>query len=197
MQQILRFPTILLVVFSLLLGWGVAELKNADYTGAVMDVIKEEPEQPKEPVVRTKEEWQQQLTSVEYEVLREAGTEPSNGAIYKQFKKQGKGTYYCVGCNAELFTSEAKFDSRSGWPSFYDVAVKENIKLDVDYKIGYKRVEILCGKCDGHLGHVFEGEGFDTPTDKRYCVNGVCLKFLPEGEKEKSDPTPEKGAEEK
>lgn len=163
--------------------WAVAEKAGKDYNSAVIEIIKKEPTQPSEEVEKSKEEWEKELSPVEYHVLRESGTEPPNGKIYKQFKDQGKGVYYCAGCGAELFSSEEKFDSGSGWPSFYAPSEEKNVKLDVDYKIGYKRVEIKCDKCDGHLGHVFEGEGYNTPTDKRYCVNGVCLKFLPEEEK--------------
>ncbi|MCA8966824.1 MAG: peptide-methionine (R)-S-oxide reductase MsrB, partial [Planctomycetes bacterium] len=115
-------------------------------------------------------------------ILRKAGTEAPNGEVYEKFKKQGAGTYYCAGCGAELFSSNEKFDSHCGWPSFYDPANAKNVKTSVDYKIGYARTEVLCAVCDGHLGHVFTGEGFDTPTDKRYCINGTVLKFVPKEE---------------
>ena len=96
-----------------------------------------------------------------------------------EFKKQGAGTYYCAGCDIELFSSKEKFDSRCGWPSFYDPSQAKNITTTVDYHLGYPRTEVRCANCDGHLGHVFTGEGFDTPTDKRYCINGTVLKFVP------------------
>ena len=79
----------------------------------------------------------------------------------------------------ELFSSKEKFDSRCGWPSFFDPSKAENVKTSVDYHLGYPRTEVLCVGCEGHLGHVFTGEGFDTPTDKRYCINGTVLKFVP------------------
>jgi len=161
------------------LVWSVAQERKARYSEAMIEIIDSTPEQPSQEVKKTAEQWAKELSAEEYHVLRKAGTEPANGAIYKQFKAQGEGVYYCAGCGAELFTSKEKFDSGSGWPSFYAPSVEDNITLDVDYKIGYKRVEIKCSKCDGHLGHVFEGERFDTPTDKRYCVNGVCLQFQP------------------
>ena len=109
-------------------------------------------------------------------MARKAGTERPNGQLYKQFKKQGDGSYYCVGCDAELFSSKERFDSRSGWPSFYGPSNTKNVKSKVD-EDGY-RVEVLCNVCDSHLGHVFKGEGFDTPTDLRYCINGTVLKFV-------------------
>jgi peptide-methionine (R)-S-oxide reductase len=130
-------------------------------------------------VVKTEEEWRKQLTPEQYRVLRQAGTERPDGPAYEEFKKQGGGTYYCAGCNAELFSSKEKFDSHCGWPSFYDPANAKNVKTKVDVSFGSVRTEVLCAVCDGHLGHVFTGEGFKTPTDKRYCINGVSLKFVP------------------
>ncbi|MDA8968785.1 peptide-methionine (R)-S-oxide reductase MsrB [Akkermansiaceae bacterium] len=135
---------------------------------------------PAKPVELTDEEWKAKLTPEQYRILREAGTEGANGAVYKQFKAQGAGTYYCVGCDTKLFHSETKFDSKCGWPSFYDPAKSENVITDTDYHMGYARTEVRCKTCDGHLGHVFAGEGFDTPTDQRYCINGTVLKFVPD-----------------
>ena len=130
-------------------------------------------------VERTKEEWKKILSPEQYRILREAGTERANGKVYLEFKNQGAGTYYCAGCNLELFSSKEKFDSHCGWPSFYDPSKAKNVKTKVDYHLGYPRTEVVCASCGGHLGHVFTGEGFDTPTDKRYCINGTVLKFVP------------------
>ena len=135
-----------------------------------------------ESVEKTKEQWRKILSPEQYRILREAGTERPNGKVYLEFKKQGPGTYYCAGCDAELFSSKEKFDSHCGWPSFYDPSNAKNVKTSVDYYLGYARTEVLCSVCNGHLGHVFTGEGFDTPTDKRYCINGTVLKFVPLGE---------------
>jgi len=149
-----------------------------------------EPSSPKikkiktESVERTKQEWRKILSPEQYRILREAGTERPNGKVYLEFKNQGAGTYYCAGCNAELFSSKEKFDSHCGWPSFYDPSNAKNVKTSVDYHLGYARTEVLCSVCEGHLGHVFKGEGFNTPTDKRYCINGTVLKFVPLGEVE-------------
>ena len=136
-------------------------------------------DQKKVSVERTKEEWKKILSPEQYRILREAGTERPNGKIYLQFQEQGAGTYYCAGCDTELFSSKEKFDSHCGWPSFYDPSNAKNIKTTTDYHLGYPRTEVLCATCGGHLGHVFTGEGFDTPTDKRYCINGTVLKFVP------------------
>lgn len=141
------------------------------------------PAQPMKPVKKTDAEWRAQLTPEQYRIARQAGTERPNGKVYQQFKKQGPGTYYCVGCNAELFSSKEKFDSRCGWPSFYDPSKAKNIKTIPDPD--GSRTEVRCSVCDSHLGHVFHGEGFATPTDKRYCINGTVLKFVPD----KASPT--------
>ena len=126
--------------------------------------------------------WKETLSPEQYRILRKAGTEPSNGAVYQQFKSQEAGTYYCAGCGTKLFSSEHKFDSHCGWPSFWDPATIESIEKRVDKSHGMIRTEVVCANCKGHLGHLFEGEGFDTPTDQRYCINGTVLVFVPEKE---------------
>lgn len=158
---------------------------RADDKDSAAAASKKEDSEPVKTVKKTDEEWQKILTRDQYRILREAGTEPSHGKVYEEFKKQGAGTYYCAGCGAELFSSKEKFDSHCGWPSFYDPSKAKNVKTSTDYLLGYPRTEVLCAVCGGHLGHVFEGEGFDTPTDKRYCINGTILKFVPAGEEEK------------
>lgn len=145
----------------------------------VMETANTAPAQPKGPVEMSDEEWKKILTPEQYRILRQDGTERANGQVYKEFKDQGEGTYYCAGCNAELFSSKEKFDSHCGWPSFYDPANAKNVKYSTDTLLGYERTEVRCAVCDGHLGHVFKGEKFDTPTDKRYCINGTVLKFVP------------------
>jgi peptide-methionine (R)-S-oxide reductase len=132
-------------------------------------------------VEKNEEEWRKTLTAEQYRVLRKAGTERPFGPAYEEFKKQGVGTYVCGGCGAELFSSKEKFDSHCGWPSFYDPANAKNVVTRDDSTLGMKRTEVLCARCGGHLGHVFTGEGFPTPTDKRYCINAVSLKFVPAG----------------
>jgi peptide-methionine (R)-S-oxide reductase len=132
-------------------------------------------------VIKTDEEWRKQLTPEQYRVLRQAGTERAFGATYEEFKKQGEGKYVCGGCGAELFSSKEKFDSHCGWPSFYDPANATNVISRDDISHGMVRTEVMCARCGGHLGHVFKGEGFNTPKDQRYCINGVSLKFVPAG----------------
>lgn len=136
---------------------------------------------PKPEIVKTDDEWKKLLTVEQYEVTRQRGTERPFGDIYKEFEKQGEGTYYCVCCGAELFTSKEKFHSGCGWPSFYDSSKAKGVLERADDSHGMHRVETLCKRCGAHLGHVFEGEGFKTPTDRRFCINGVALKFVPKG----------------
>jgi peptide-methionine (R)-S-oxide reductase len=144
-----------------------------------METLSATPTEPTGKVVKTDAEWKKQLTPEQYRILREAGTERPNGTVYKDFKHQGKGNYYCAGCKVLLFSSDHKFDSGCGWPSFYDPAKAENVTLKRDVSMGMTRIEVVCSVCDGHLGHVFEGEGFATPTDQRYCINGGGLLFVP------------------
>lgn len=131
-------------------------------------------------ITKTDDEWRRELTPEQFRVLREAGTERAFGPAYAVFNQQGVGTYVCAGCGVKLFSSNEKFDSRCGWPSFYDPADAENVVTREDRSMGVVRTEVLCANCGGHLGHVFKGEGFDTPTDQRYCINGVALRFVPD-----------------
>lgn len=135
----------------------------------------------KPEIVKTDDEWKKLLTVEQYDVTRQRGTERPFGDIYKEFEKQGEGTYYCVCCGAELFTSKEKFHSGCGWPSFYDSSKAKGVLERADDSHGMRRIETLCKRCGAHLGHVFEGEGFKTPTDRRFCINGVALKFVPKG----------------
>jgi len=166
-----RFGTFLILIFCLLFGLTAEESSNE------VETVNENKETKK--IMKTEEEWKTQLTSEEFRILRKAGTERPNGKIYQEFKEHGAGVYFCIGCDTELFSSNEKFDSHCGWPSFFDPSQVENVKTSVDYLLGYPRTEVLCAVCDGHLGHVFTGEGFDTPTDKRYCINGTVLRFRP------------------
>jgi peptide-methionine (R)-S-oxide reductase len=142
-------------------------------------------ETPKPEVVLSEEEWKKRLTAEQFAVARKAGTERPFGEIYETFEKQGEGTYFCVCCNAELFTSNEKFHSGCGWPSFYDASKAKNVFEKVDNSHGMARIETVCKRCGAHLGHVFEGESVskDTPTKRRFCINGVALKFVEAGGK--------------
>ena len=156
---------------------------SADDGKEEIKVEKTVPPQPTKPVTKTDEEWKKILTDEQYAILREHETERPWGKAYDEFKKQAEGTYFCAGCNAELFTSKEKFDARCGWPSFFDASKHKNVKTIRDTTAGMLRVEVRCNVCNGHLGHVFSGEGFDTPTDQRYCINGKVLKFVPKSTK--------------
>ncbi|SOJ54589.1 Peptide methionine sulfoxide reductase MsrB [Mycobacterium simulans] len=125
----------------------------------------------------TDDEWRKKLTPQEFEVLRQAGTERPFTGEYTDTNIQG--IYQCRACGAELFRSTEKFESHCGWPSFFDPANSKAVFLRADYSLGVKRTEVLCANCDSHLGHVFEGEGYPTPTDKRYCINSISLRLVP------------------
>lgn len=125
---------------------------------------------------KTEEEWKKQLSAEQYYILREKGTERPNTGKYN--KHTEKGTYVCVACGNELFTSDSKFDAHCGWPSFYKSLAKDKIIEKPDYAHGMIRTEILCAKCGGHLGHVFD-DG-PKPTGLRYCVNSVSIEFIPD-----------------
>ncbi|KAA8884745.1 peptide-methionine (R)-S-oxide reductase MsrB [Nocardia colli] len=125
----------------------------------------------------TPQEWRLKLNPEEYAVLREAATERPFVGEYTDTKTDG--VYECRACGAELFRSTEKFDSHCGWPSFFDPAASEAVILKTDDTLGMHRVEVLCANCHSHLGHVFEGEGYNTPTDKRYCINSISLRLQP------------------
>ncbi len=127
-------------------------------------------------VTKTVDEWKKELSPMAFYVLREAGTERAFSSPLNNNKE--KGIYVCAGCKTPLYESKYKYDSSSGWPSF-DRGIKENIELDVDYKIGYERTELKCKTCGGHLGHSFD-DGPQKTTGKRHCINGVALEFIPE-----------------
>jgi len=128
-------------------------------------------------VVRSEDEWRAQLNPAEYAVLRQAGTERPWTGEYTETKTEG--VYECRACGAELFRSDTKFDSHCGWPSFFSPLAGDSVILREDRTLGMTRVEVLCATCHSHLGHVFEGEGYPTPTDQRYCINSVSLKLVP------------------
>jgi peptide-methionine (R)-S-oxide reductase len=126
-------------------------------------------------VVKSEAEWREQLSSEEYAVLREAATERPFTGEYTDNKRVG--VYRCRACGSELFRSEHKFDSHCGWPSFFTPLAGERVIERRDDSLGRVRTEVLCANCHSHLGHVFAGEGYGTPTDLRYCINSISLTF--------------------
>ena len=128
-------------------------------------------------VEKSEEQWREELSPQEYQVLRQAGTERPYSGEYVDTKTEG--VYRCRACRAELFRSDTKFESHCGWPSFYDPAQSDAVELIEDLSLGMVRVEVRCANCGSHLGHVFEGEGYPTPTDQRYCINSISITLEP------------------
>ena len=129
-----------------------------------------------EKIVRSDQEWRQLLTPAQYYVLRQQGTErPFVNEFDHHFEP---GTYACAGCDQELFTSETKFNSGCGWPAFYAAKAGDRVAFRPDRSHGMIRTEVLCARCDSHLGHIFD-DAPQTPTGQRYCINSVAMKFIP------------------
>ena len=126
-----------------------------------------------EKIEKSDQDWKKILTPSEFQILRKKGTEPPFSGKYVDFKKDG--TFTCAACGNELFSSKTKFESGTGWPSFWDVISEGNVELIIDKSHGMVRKEVTCSRCGGHLGHVFD-DGPD-PTNKRYCINSNALNF--------------------
>jgi len=128
-------------------------------------------------VTKSEQEWRAILTPQQFRVLRQLGTEPPNSGEYNKTPASTTGVYKCVGCDQPLYKASTKFDSHCGWPAFYQ-AIPGSINVFRDDSHGMIREEMRCSNCDGHLGHIFRGEGYKNPTDERHCVNSVCLKLV-------------------
>lgn len=162
----MKIPVLIIGLAVLVSCKGVSQEKET--------ALEQENNGPKEfKVQKTEAEWRKELTDAEFYVLRKAATE--NPFTSELLDNKKNGTYVCAACGTPLFKSETKFDSGTGWPSFYQ-EIEGNVGYDVDYKIGYKRTEEHCATCGGHLGHVFE-DG-PAPTGLRHCINGVALNFI-------------------
>jgi peptide-methionine (R)-S-oxide reductase len=148
-----------------------------DQDGDAQDSDTRDREEPgREYAVQLSEDqWRGRLAPREYEVLRGAGTEQAFSGEY--WDEHAQGVYSCRACGAELFRSREKFDSRCGWPSFYSPLAAGRVEYREDRSLDRVRTEVCCATCGSHLGHVFEGEGYDTPTDQRYCINSLSLRL--------------------
>ena len=160
-------------------GWLAAALRRtfgvmSTHTGPMPDT---KPDGTAFPVAKSEDEWRAELSPAEYAVLRQAGTERAFTGEYTDTKS--RGTYSCRACGAHLFTSDTKFDSHCGWPSFFSPLAGDKIIEIEDRSMGMRRVEVRGAACGSHLGHVFSGEGYGTPTDLRYCINSVSLRLDP------------------
>jgi peptide-methionine (R)-S-oxide reductase len=129
------------------------------------------------PVTLSDDLWRERLTPQEFQVLRRGGTERAYAGEY--WDDHTEGVYACRACSAELFRSTEKFDSHCGWPSFFAPLAGDRVEYLDDSTMGMRRTEVRCAACGSHLGHVFEGEGYDTPTDQRYCINSLSIRREP------------------
>lgn len=165
-----------LIAFALFTFLSCSQSQTTTKTKSSSDMATYNPEEVFDgnKILRTNAEWKDMLTELQYYVSRQQGTERAYTDTYWNNKEEGM--YYCIACQLPLFSSETKFDSHTGWPSFYKPVNEKNVQTTVDYVIGYARTEVHCARCDGHLGHIFD-DAPDQPTGLRYCINGAVLYF--------------------
>lgn len=179
-ERIIMVKALLIVLFLIIAIVSAVSFNKDDrqkqsnvFFESVSDSIKSKEKKMEDKIIRTDEEWEKILTPEQYRVLREKGTERAyTGEYWDHFEE---GVYKCAGCGAELFSSDTKFDSHCGWPSYFSPLAGDRVIYREDKSYGMIRTEVLCAKCGGHLGHVFD-DGPD-PTGLRYCINSVSLIF--------------------
>jgi peptide-methionine (R)-S-oxide reductase len=174
--KVQAWPTIFLIDKNGKIRWSHVGEGKYDETEKQIQNLMKESDVMTEKIEKSEEQWKRELSPEQYHVLREAGTERAFTGAY--WDNHDKGAYYCAACGLKLFSSDTKFDSGTGWPSFFQPVAETNVEKDIDISLGVERIEVKCRRCGSHLGHVFD-DG-PRPTGLRYCMNSLALKFVKE-----------------